>query len=366
MERVEAVVVGAGVIGLAVARALALKGFAPIILEKASHFGSETSSRNSEVIHAGIYYPDGSLKAALCVEGRERLYAYCRERNVPPRHCGKIIFAHSSDQSGALEQIQQAAASAGVEDLRPLDATAVRALEPALQAAEALLSPSTGIVDSHSLMQAFLADAENLGAVLVCNTEVSRITRGDGGWRVHIAGEDGPTVETPILVNCAGLGANALAARTEGLEAVHAPALHYARGVYFTYAGRTPFSRLIYPVPEPGGLGTHLTLDLSGGARFGPDVEWIDGVDYTVDPGRHAKFAAAAQRIWPQLDPAKLHPGYAGVRPKLSAQGEPAADFLISGPQDHGLDGLLNLFGIESPGLTSSMAIADRAVAKLV
>lgn len=364
-ERVDALVIGGGVVGLAIGRALALAGHAPLILEGEPDFGSWTSSRNSEVIHAGIYYPDGSLKARLCVEGKTMLYAFCEARGVPYKRIGKLIFAHDASQFSELEKIQAAATAADVHDLRWLERADARTLEPELDCAAALLSPSTGIVDSHSLMQALLGEAEAHGAMLVANSPVERISHRHGLWQVHMAGDAEPVVSAPILVNSAGLAAQGLAAATEGLDPIHVPPLHLARGVYFTHSGRVPFSRLIYPVPEPGGLGTHLTLDLAGQARFGPDVEWIDHVDYTVDPARHAKFAAAARRIWPALDPDRLQPGYAGIRPKISGPGETAADFMIQGPAVHGQDGLVNLFGIESPGLTASMAIAAQVVGML-
>jgi L-2-hydroxyglutarate oxidase LhgO len=357
--QVNAIVVGAGVVGLAVARALALAGRAPLILDGEADFGSWTSSRNSEVIHAGIYYPQGSLKARLCVEGKALLYAFCAARGVGHRNLGKLIFAHEAAQFDELEKIVVNARHAGVEDLVWLDAAAARELEPELDCAGALLSPSTGIIDSHAYMQALLGEAEAHGAMLVTRSRVGRISRAGEMWQVHLDDHPEPTVVAPILVNAAGLGAQALAAVTEGLDPAYVPPLHLARGVYFTHAGRLPFSRLIYPVPEPGGLGTHLTLDMAGQARFGPDVEWIDAIDYTVDPGRRDKFAAAARRIWPALDPDRLQPGYAGIRPKLSGPGEPAADFMICGPETHGCPGLVNLFGIESPGLTASMAIAE-------
>jgi L-2-hydroxyglutarate oxidase LhgO len=361
-ERVESIVVGAGVVGLAVARALALAGRPPLVLDGEAHFGSWTSSRNSEVIHAGIYYPYGSLKAELCVAGKEMLYAFCVDRGVPHRRTGKIIFAHNDAQIADLETIVHRAAQSGVTDLTVLDRGQVKAIEPELHCVAALLSPSTGIVDSHAFMLALLGEAEDKGAMLVPSSPVTRITRKGGDWQVWSHDMDEPVVSAPILINCAGLTGQSLAVQTEGLEAQHIPPCYYARGVYFTYSGKVPFSHLIYPVPEAGGLGTHLTLDMGGQARFGPDVEWIDRVDYTVDPARHATFAAAAQRIWPTLNPDKLQPGYAGVRPKITGPGEPAGDFILSGPADHGLAGLVNLFGIESPGLTASMAIGDRVV----
>lgn len=364
-ERVDAIVVGAGVVGLAVARALALAGKPPLVLDGEQHFGSWTSSRNSEVIHAGIYYPPGSLKARLCVEGKHELYGFCEDRGVPHKRLGKLIFAHDESQLGELDTIVQRATQAGVTDLVRLDPEQARQLEPALNCAGALLSPSTGIVDSHALMLALLGEAEAHDAMLATGSPVSRITRKGGLWHVWIDGLDEAVVCAPALVNSAGLAAQKLAAATEGLEARHVPPCHYARGVYFTYSGKVPFSHLIYPVPEPGGLGMHLTLDLAGQARFGPDVEWIAEVDYTVDPTRHAAFAAGAKRIWPALEAERLQSGYAGIRPKVSGPGEAAADFKIAGPEDHGCEGLVNLFGIESPGLTASMAIADLVVGKL-
>ncbi len=360
MDRVEAIVVGAGVIGLAVARVLAASYGEALILERSSRFGSETSSRNSEVIHAGLYYPPGSLKARLCVEGRERLYEFCRTHGVEHRRIGKLIVARDGEAGVALDAIWATAAASGVSDLRRLSAAEARRMEPQLVAADAIFSPSTGIVDSHALMLALLGEAEAGGADLVSCTEVTRVARGPDGWRLWIGDDPDPAIATPRLVNAAGLDAPMLASRIEGLAADAIPRQRLARGTYFTYAGKVPFSHLIYPVPEPGGLGTHLTLDLAGQARFGPDVEWIDQVDYAVDPGRKSQFVAAARRLWPALDETLLQPGYAGVRPKLSGRGEPAADFMISGPGAHGLAGLVNLFGIESPGLTAALAIAER------
>ncbi len=361
-DEVDAIVIGAGVIGLAVARALALAGKPPLIVEGEPHFGSWTSSRNSEVIHAGIYYPEGSLKARLCVEGKQKLYEFCAARNVPHKKLGKLIFAHDDSQLDDLEMIMARAAAAGVCDLTLLSQSQAREIEPELACKAAVLSPSTGIVDSHSLMLALLGEAEEHGAIIAPNSKIERITKDNAYWRLHLAGEEEAIVGAPVLINSAGLAAQKIAGAIESLPSAFLPPLHLARGVYFTYSGRTPFSHLIYPAPEPGGLGTHLTLDLSGQARFGPDVEWIDKIDYTVDPNRHAKFTAAARRIWPSLDPDRLQPGYAGIRPKLSGPGEPAADFMISGPADHDCDGLVNLFGIESPGLTASLAIADYVV----
>lgn len=365
-ERVEAIVVGAGVVGLAIGRALALAGYSPMIVDGEHHFGSWTSSRNSEVVHAGIYYPEGSLKAKLCVEGKQKLYQFCNDRNVPYQNLGKLIFAHEESQLPELEAIVKRAEGAGVMDLQFLSGSDVKRLEPELPCAAALFSPSTGIVDSHSLMLALLGEAEANDALFVAGSDIVRITRQDGLWQLWMDGINEAVVSAPILINSAGLAAQKLALDTESLDPYFVPPIHYARGVYFTYSGKVPFSHLIYPVPEPGGLGTHLTLDMAGQARFGPDVEWIDTVDYRVDRAKHEKFARAAKRIWSDLDPSRLQPGYAGVRPKLSAQGEPAADFKISGPHEHGCEGLVNLYGIESPGLTASLAIADRVMELLL
>lgn len=356
---VDAIVVGAGVVGLAIARRLALAGQEVIVLDANESFGMETSSRNSEVIHAGIYYPTGSLKARLCVEGKARLYAFCDARGVDYRRCGKLIVGTGADQEKVLETLKATAARNGVADLEWRDRAAVAALEPDVACDVALLSPSTGIIDSHAYMQALLGEAEAHGATLVCNTAVAGIDRTPEGWAVRIAGESEPVVVARSIVNAAGLGAQRLALATEGLEAAHVPPLHYAKGCYFSYAGRTRFRHLVYPVPEPGGLGTHLTLDLAGQARLGPDVAWIDAIDYAVSPDRRDKFARAAALFWPGIDAEKLQPAYAGIRPKITAPGEPAADFRIDGPETHGLPGIVNLFGIESPGLTASLAIAD-------
>ncbi len=357
--------IGAGVVGLAVARACALAGLAPLVLEADESFGHGISSRNSEVIHAGLYYPPGSLKARLCVAGKALLTRYCEDRGVPHKRVGKLVVATNAGEVAALDAIAGNARACGVEDLVRLDGREAAMLEPALACHQALLSPSTGIVDSHALMLQLLADTENAGGQLVPHCRVTALARAAGGWAVHIEGSEEPAVVAARVVNAAGLSAHLIAARIEGLKPVHVPQVRYARGCYFTYSGRQPFSRLIYPVPVPGGLGTHLTLDMAGQARFGPDVEWVDEPDFTVDPARKPGFVAAAQRIWPALDPERLEPGYAGVRPKLSAPGETAADFRIDGPEAHGLAGLVNLFGIESPGLTASLATAGLVLERL-
>ncbi|MCB1907591.1 MAG: NAD(P)/FAD-dependent oxidoreductase [Rhodocyclaceae bacterium] len=358
MERVDSVVIGAGVVGLACARALALAGREVLILEAENAFGTGISSRNSEVIHAGLYYPPGSLKARLCVAGRDRLYAFCRRHGVEHRRCGKLVVAATPAQFARLDEIRSNAAACGVEGLAMLDAARMRSLEPALAGAGALLSPDTGIVDSHALMLALLGDAERHGAKLAVRAPVVRLSRSPQGIVVGVGGDARVALCARRVVNAAGLGANALAAGA-GLGPEHAPALRYARGNYFVLHGRAPFTHLIYPIPEGAGLGIHLTLDLAGQARFGPDVEWIEAPAFEVDASRAAAFYASIRNYWPGLPEGTLAPGYAGVRPKLHGPGEAAADFRIDGEARHGIAGLVNLFGIESPGLTASLAIAD-------
>lgn len=367
MESVDSVIIGAGVMGLAMGRALALVGHSPLILEQNPAFGMETSSRNSEVIHAGLYYPEGSLKAACCVEGKHLLYDYCKARHIPFSNCGKLIVATSRDQEATLESLQAKGKRHGVHDLKLLTAHEATSLEPNLSCVAALHSPSTGIVDSHAYMLALLTDAEADGALLVPNTRVKEIQVENQGFTVHTINQAGESyaLHTPILINAAGLHASDVAHYITGLSTAHIPDTRYARGVYFTLSGRAPFQHLIYPVPEPGGLGVHLTLDLGGQARFGPDVEWIDEIDYTVDPTRGDKFYDAIRTYWPALPDDSLSPGYAGIRPKISMPGDPAADFMVSGPSEHGLPGLINLFGIESPGLTASLSLAQRVLEKL-
>lgn len=352
MDEIECVVIGAGVVGLAVARVLAMQGRDVVIVEKESLFGSETSSRNSEVIHAGIYYPAGSSKARLCVEGRKQLYAYCDSRSVAYNKCGKLIVAPKQSQVAELETIAAAAARNGVDDIAWLDRTAALRLEPELECAAALLSPSTGIIDSHGLMLAYLGDAEARGAVLALNTRVTQIEASRHGATLGFNGQE-PSLRVRLLINCAGLTAPDLA-RSAGADA---PTAYYAKGNYYALSGGSPFSRLIYPTPEPGGLGVHLTLDLAGQARFGPDVEWVDAPHYDVDPKRADKFYTAVRAYWPGLRDGQLTPAYAGVRPKISAPGAANADFMIVAPTSE-LQ-MINLYGIESPGLTASLAIAD-------
>ena len=362
MEQVECVVVGAGVLGLAVARALALSGREVLVLEQAYTIGFETSSRNSEVIHGGLYYPIGSLKARSCVEGRHRLYSYCREHGVPHARLGKLIVATREAEIAGLEKIAATAQGNGVDDLEWLDQRQARQLEPALNCVAALLSPSTGIIDSHALMLAYQGEAEAAGAIVVLRTPVLCGNARPDGFELSIGGDEPTAIRCRSLVNAAGLHAPALARMIEGIPVETIPPAYFCRGVYFTLSGPTPFRRLIYPVPVPGGLGVHVTLDLAGQARFGPDVEWIPSVDYTVDPKRGQAFYAAVRTYWPVLPDGALQPGYAGVRPKISGPSDPAADFVVQGPDHHGVPDLVNLYGIESPGLTASLPLADEVL----
>jgi len=359
MESVDVVVVGAGVVGIAVARALAMAGREVIVLDAAEAIGTETSSRNSEVIHAGIYYPKGSLMARLCVAGRRQLYAYCDERGVAYRKSGKLIVATSDEEDGKLAGIQARAETNGVEGMRVLSAGEARALEPNLQCTSALLSPETGILDSHGYMVALQGDAEAHGAMFVFHSPVLGGRAVADGVEIAVGGAEPMRLRCRTLINSAGLHATELARGIVGMPSQLVPTQYYGKGCYFTLAGRSPFSRLIYPVPVAGGLGVHLTIDLGGQARFGPDVEWVDTLDYTVDPHRADGFYDAVRRYWPALRDGTLQPGYAGIRPKLSAKGAPAQDFLVQPPSAHGVTGLVNLFGIESPGLTSAIALAD-------
>ncbi len=357
-EVVDCVVIGAGVVGLACAARLAEAGRDVIVLEQHDLIGSETSSRNSEVIHAGIYYPTGSEKAALCVEGKHCLYEYCDRFQVPYRRCGKVIVAVTDEQMDVLDGYKTQAASNGVPDLQWLDAARLAELEPAVNGVGALFSPSTGIIDSHSYMLSLQGRLEAAGGMIAFGTRVTGLSAGESGIEIGLQHD---TLLTRSLVNSAGLSAPGLARQLDD----KAPDAHYARGHYFTYSGRPPFSRLVYPVAEPGGLGVHVTLDLAGQVKFGPDVEWCDGVDYGFDDTRKPAFAAAIRRYFPGLEETRLQPDYVGVRPKISARGEAAADFRIDGPEDHGVTGLVNLLGIESPGLTASLAIAERVAGLL-
>lgn len=364
MEQVDAVVVGAGVAGLAVARALALSGREVLVLEATEAVGTQTSARNSEVIHAGIYYSQGSLKAQLCVRGKQLLYAYCAERGIGHRRCGKLIVATTQEQVPQLQGIIAKAAANGVDDLVLLTREQARALEPALECVAAVHSPSTGIVDSHGLMLTLQGDLENAGGMVAFNAPLAsaRIT----AQGIELTASDGTQLRARSVVNAAGVHAPTLARRFVGLDATQIPGEYYAKGNYFTLAGRSPFTRLIYPVPEAAGLGVHLTIDLGGQAKFGPDVQWVETPDdLVVDPGRGLAFYAEVRKYWPALPEGALQPGYAGIRPKISGPDEAARDFLIQGPTVHGVPGLVNLFGIESPGLTSSLAIGEHVAAML-
>ncbi len=359
MESVECLVVGAGVVGLAIARALARSGREVIVVESESGIGSGVSSRNSEVIHAGIYYPTGLDKTRLCVGGKAMLYPFCQEFGVPHRRCGKLLVAVNAGEVDKLTALKAQAEANGVADLVWLSGKEARALEPALVAERALLSPSTGIIDSHAFMLALRGDAEAHGAMIAFETPVLAGRPTERGLMIETGGPAPMRIAAARVVNAAGLGAQALARSIAGMPAAKIPPLHLAKGNYFSLSARSPFSRLIYPMPTPGGLGVHLTLDLAGQAKFGPDVEWVDSIDYDVDPRRAAAFYAAIRSYWPDLPDGALQPAYAGIRPKIARPGGSTTDFLLQTKKDHDVVGLINLFGIESPGLTASLAIAD-------
>ena len=358
MADFECAVVGAGAIGLAIARALALAGREVLILETGPIIGGEISSRSSEVIHAGLYYPTGSLKHRLCVEGREALYRFCAERGVPHRRIGKLVVATDDEQKKPLAALADTARRNGVP-IEIADPARIRELEPALRAVAGLISPETGIIDSHALMLALQGEAESHGAVTVPRQTVTGGAVTAKGFRLKIGGAEPGTLSTRLLVNAAGLGAERLSRSIAGVPPGSVPRIRLAKGVYFTLRGASPFRRLVYPLPDAATLGVHVTLDLAGRARFGPDLEWVDAIDYDVDPGRAPLFAAAIRRYWPDLPEEALEPGYAGIRPKLQAPGEPPQDFLIQGPRQHGVPGFVALYGMESPGLTSCLAIGD-------
>jgi len=363
---IDCIVVGAGVVGLAIARKLAMSGREVMVVEAAEGIGTGTSARNSEVIHAGIYYPAGSLKARLCVQGRHMLYAYCAEKGVGHKRIGKLIVATSEEEIPKLTDILQKARVNGVDDMELLSAAQAQALEPALFCTAALHSPSTGIIDSHGLMLAYQGDAENAGAQCVFHTPlVSGKVRSNGGFDLQFGGAEAMSLSCNVLINASGLHAPTLARRIQGVPESSIPTEYLCKGSYFTLQGRAPFTRLIYPTPHHAGLGVHLTLDLGGQAKFGPDTEWIDRVDYDIDPSRCDGFYEAVRSYWPDMQDGTLTPGYTGIRPKVSGPHEPAADFMIVGPATHGIPGLVNLFGIESPGLTSSLAIAEETITRL-
>jgi L-2-hydroxyglutarate oxidase LhgO len=358
----DVLVIGAGIVGLAAARALALRGHAVVVAEAAGAIGTGVSARSSEVIHGGMYYPTGSLRARHCVAGARRLYAFCASHGVPHRACGKLIVATRQEEHAAIAAIHARGLTNGVPGLALLDGAEARALEPVLTCVSALHAPGTGIVDSHALMLALQGDIEDRGGAIAVHSPVARLTAKDGVWHARVNGDD---LAFDAVVNAAGLGAQAVAAGVEGFPPARIPRRVLAKGSYFGCLGRPAFSRLIYPAPVEGGLGIHLTLDLAGRMRFGPDVEWVEGEDYTVDPGRADAFARAIRRYWPGLPDGALTPDYAGIRPKLTGPGEPAADFRIDGPAEHGWDRLVHLFGIESPGLTSSLSLAEEVADRL-
>ena len=362
MESTDVVVIGAGAVGIACARALALAGREVLLLESESGFGTGVSSRNSEVIHAGLYYPNGSSKARHCVAGRQLLYDYCSQRGIPARRCGKLLVATEANQDAQIDKLRANAAGNGVDDLILIDGAKARSMEPALRCTAALLSPSSGILDSHAYMLSLLGDFENAGGTVVFNTAVSggRIDR--DGVVVHVQGAD--PLHARLVVNCAALGAQTVAHAIEGFPAAHIPQLRYARGNYFAISGRSPFSHLIYPLPEAAGLGIHLTIDMGGQAKFGPDVEWIDQPGYSVDATRADLFYREIIKYWPGIKDHALQPAYAGIRPKINGPNEASADFYIAGRETHGVHGIINLFGIESPGLTASLSIAQEVVEK--
>jgi L-2-hydroxyglutarate oxidase LhgO len=362
----QVLVVGAGVVGLAVARAAALAGHEVIVAEATRGIGNGVSSRNSEVIHAGMYYPTGSLRAHHCPRGRRLLYEFCASHGVPHRKCGKLIVATEDAEVAKMEAILQQGRSNGVEGFAMIDGAPARAMEPALACVAALHSPETGIIDSHQFMTALRGDLEDRGGMIAFNTKIERLAHTQAGWLVRYSGGETGELAVDAVINSAGIGAQALARNTEDYPAGRVPRLVLARGNYFGYTGRPVFSRLIYPAPRiDGGLGIHVTLDLAGRMRFGPDVEWIDTEDYDVNASRAASFYGAIRRYWPAVRDGALQPDYAGIRPKLTGPGEPAADFMIEGPAQHGLAGLTHLFGIESPGLTASLSLAEAVVAHL-
>jgi L-2-hydroxyglutarate oxidase LhgO len=357
-EQVDCAVIGAGVIGLAIARELAIAGREVIVLEAADAIGTHTSSRNSEVIHAGLYYPKGSLKARLCVSGKSLLYDYCAGHGVPHSNIGKIVAAVTRDEIATLKNYVQKAEGNGVEDLRWLSREELRELEPAVECVAGFLSPSTGIIDSHALMLAYQGEAENSGTAVVFKSPVESGAAGSEGIVLNVGGDEPMTIACRSVVNSAGLFAQNIAQSIEGVPAPSIPPQFFAKAHYYTLSGRPPFKRLVYPVASSAHLGVHVTVDMAGQIRFGPDVSWVDSVDYSFDHSREPLFYEAIRKYYPGLKDGQLQPGYTGIRPKVSGPKEPAADFIIRGPKDHGVGGLVNLFGIESPGLTASLAIA--------
>ena len=365
MDRVECIVVGAGVVGLAVARALALRGREVIVLERHDVIGSEVSSRNSGVIHAGLYYPKGSLKARACVAGKHALYDFCASHGVAHARTGKLVVATEDGQLDAMEALIERARGNGVGDLVRLDPKEVRELEPEVACAGAFLSPSTGIIDVHEYMLALEGDAEAAGAVMALGSPCLRGAVRDDGVRIDTGGAEPASLVSDVVVNAAALGAQDVARSIDGLAPTHVPPLHYAKGNYFYLTGRSPFSHLVYPMPSDAWLGVHVGLDLGNRCRFGPDLHWVDALDYDVDTGQVERFYASIRRYYPALRDGALQPDYTGIRPKIYGPGEAAPDFVIQGAETHGIDGLVNLFGIESPGLTSSLAIAEEVAERV-
>jgi L-2-hydroxyglutarate oxidase LhgO len=365
MAQVDAVVIGAGVIGLAIARALALRGLEVVILEAEHKFGQGTSARNSEVIHAGLYYSPGSRKAHACVNGRRRLYAYAQRCGIAHRKSGKLVVATGPDEEAKLAALLERGRANGVEGLQLLSAAQARALEPELQCSAALLCAESGLIDTHAFMLQLLGDAEANGAAIAYLSPFAAAAPAAHGWILRTGGAEPFELSARWLVNAAGLQAQQVASAMEAYPAARIPPQHWAKGNYFKLQGRSPFSRLIYPLPVAGGLGVHLTLDLQGQAKFGPDVQWVDALDYRVDPTRAASFYGEVRRYWPGLPDNALVADYAGIRPKLSGPADTPRDFEIDGPGDHGLAGLVHLFGIESPGITASLALAEEVAALL-
>lgn len=363
---IDSIVIGAGVVGLAIARSLAQSGREVIVLERHKHIGQETSSRNSEVIHAGIYYPKDSLKATLCVRGKDLLYDYCRTHHVEHNRIGKLIVATTDEQAEGLAKIHRKALDNGVTDVSYLDRKSLQEMEPKLNAVRGILSPSTGIINSHALMLAYQANIEKHGGMVVLESPVLEGEVIEGGFRLSVGGEEPSQITCRELINSAGLSAQSLSGSIRGIPADSIPVRYLSRGCYFTLSGKAPFQHLIYPMPNNAGLGVHLTIDLQGQARFGPDTQWIDEIDYTVDPRRGDKFYAAVRDYFPDLQDGKLEPAYSGIRPKISGPGEDAADFVIQGESAHGVPGWIALYGIESPGLTSSIAIAEKVLEELI
>ena len=363
-DQLDCVVVGAGVVGLAVGRSLAKAGREVVVLEAEPEIGMHTSSRNSEVIHAGLYYPEGSLKAELCVNGKKMLYDYCEQRHIPFQRIGKLIVAAHEEEQERLLAVRSQAEKNGVMDLRLVEQAEIRELEPAIVGDLALFSPSTGIIDSHSLMIALQADIESHDGVVLTHSKLTNATVTSDGFRLYVDGTD-DEFECKTLINACGLHAEIVARTIDGLSPEHISTVRYAIGHYFAYQGKSPFQHLVYPLPIEGGLGVHATNDMGGAARFGPDVEWVEEIDYGFDESRLERFAESIRQYFPDLDVGKLAPAYTGIRPKLTDPGETPRDFAIEGAEIHGVAGLVNLFGIESPGLTACLAIGEHVASKL-